>query len=178
MCSMVLKPETVGFGAAPPKKWAFFAQKWPKNANIGPKTLFFGLGRSVQGPPTLFRTCLARKNISCMVWKPENTCFRAAPPEQWPFSGRKWPKFANFGQKKQCFRAWVLRSRPPYPIFKVLDTKKHVLHGIEAIKLVLQGRPTKKMGIFWPKLANFGQKSSVFGLGCSVFDSPTYFFGA
>ena len=67
MCSMVLKRETVGFGAAPPKKWAFFAQKWPKNANIEPKTLFFGLGGSVQGPRTLFRKCLAVYKVPFVV---------------------------------------------------------------------------------------------------------------
>ena len=31
----------------PPKKWPFFAQKWLKNANFWPKTVFFGLGWSV-----------------------------------------------------------------------------------------------------------------------------------
>ena len=153
MCSMVLKPETVGFRAAPPKKWAFFAQKWPKNANIGPKTLFFGIGRSVQGPQPLFRTCLARKNIGCMVWKPENTCFRAAPPEKWPFSGQKWPKIANFGQKSSVFGPGCSGQGPPPLFFRFLTRKKHVLHGIEDIKWVLQGCPTKKMGIFWPKMA-------------------------
>ena len=85
MCCMALKLENGCFRAAPAKKWPFFAQKWPKNAKIGPKTLFFGLGRSVQGPPTLFCRCLIGKKILCTIWKLENRCFRATPPKKWPF---------------------------------------------------------------------------------------------
>ena len=38
-------------GPPPPKKWPFFAQKWPKNAKFGEKKVIFGLGWSVQAPP-------------------------------------------------------------------------------------------------------------------------------
>ena len=179
MCSMVLKPETVGFGAVPPQKWAFFAQKWPKNANIGPKTLFFGLGRSIQGPPTLFRTCLARKNISCMVWKPANKFFRYAPPKKWPFSGQKWPKIANFGQKSSIFGPGCSGQGPPTLFFRCLTRENMCCMVLKQKNGCCRAAPTQKwafLGQKWPKIANFGQKSSVFGLGCSVFDPPTLFF--
>ena len=89
ICCMILKPENRCFRAAPLKKWAFTSQKWPKNANNGPKTPFLGLGRSVQGPPTLFCRCLIQRKIGCMVWKPVNKCFGAAQPKREPFFGKK-----------------------------------------------------------------------------------------
>ena len=64
-------------------------------------------------------------------------------------NGLKLPIWA----KKQCFWTRVLISRPPCPIFWVLDTKKHMLHSIEARKWVYQGCPTQKMGIFCSKMA-------------------------
>ena len=60
-------------GLPPPqKKWPFFAQEKPKNANFGPKTVFFGLGWPVQGPPSLFRRCSTQKKMCCRVRDPEN----------------------------------------------------------------------------------------------------------
>ena len=44
MCCRVWTPENGCLRAAPPKKWPFLAQNWPKNANFEPKTVFFGLG--------------------------------------------------------------------------------------------------------------------------------------
>ena len=84
--------------------------------------------------------------------------FQGRPPKKWPFFAQKWSKNVNMGPEncqfwatRQCFWAWVLSCGPPYPIFLVLDTKKHVLHGIETRKWVFQGLPTQKMGIFLPK---------------------------
>ena len=57
---------------SPPQKWPFFAQEKPKNANFGPKTVFFGLGWPVQGPPSLFRRCSTQKKMCCRVRDPEN----------------------------------------------------------------------------------------------------------
>ena len=54
------------------KKWPFFVQKWPKNAIFVPKTVFFGLGWSVQLPPTLFRRCPSQNNMCCRVRDPKN----------------------------------------------------------------------------------------------------------
>ena len=77
------------FQGRPPKKWAFFAQTWSKNVNIGPETLFFRLGRSFQGPPTLFFRCLTQKITSCIVWKPEKRYFRGASPTKMAIFCRK-----------------------------------------------------------------------------------------
>ena len=139
--------------SAPSKKWAFFAQKWPKNVNIDPKTLFPGLGRSVQCPPTLFCGWLTQKNINCMVSKPQNMCFRAAPPKKWPLFGQKWPTIANFWQKGSFFGLGCSVQGPPTLFLRCWTPKKHILHGIEARKWVFQGRPTQKMGIFCSKMA-------------------------
>ena len=178
MCSMVLKPETVGVRAAPPKKWAFFAQKWPKNANIGPKTLFFGLGRSVQGPPTLFRTCLARKNISCMVWKPENKCFRSAPPKKWPFSGQKWPKIANFGQKNSVFRPGCSGQGPPTLFLRFLTRKNICCMVLKPENGCCRAAPPKKRAFSGRKLPILGKKAVFLGLSAEFLTPLPYFFGA
>ena len=88
---MVWKPENRCVGAAPPKKWPFSGQKWPKIANFGHKSSIFGPGCSGQGPPTLFFRCLTRKNMCCMVLKQENGCCRAAPTQK---MGIFWAKMA------------------------------------------------------------------------------------
>ena len=54
------------------QKWSFFAQKWPKNAIFGPKTVFLGLGWSIQHPPTLFCRCWTKQNMCCRVKNLEN----------------------------------------------------------------------------------------------------------
>ena len=97
MCCMVLKPENGCLRAAPPKKWPFSGQKWPKIAHFGQKSSVFGLGCSDQGPPTLFFRWLTRKNMCCMVLKPENGYFRPAPPKKWAFFAQKRPKMPKLG---------------------------------------------------------------------------------
>ena len=76
----------------------------------------------------------------------------------------------------------MVSSRPPYPFFWVLDTKKHMLHGIEAKKWVFQGRPTQKMGIFFPKnglkMPIMGPKHRFLGLGGQFKAPQPYFAGA
>ena len=82
----------IGISGPPhPIKRPFFRQKWPKIANLGQKSSVFGHGCSVQDPPTLFFRCLTRYIISCMVLKPENRCFRVAPPKKWAFFAQKGP---------------------------------------------------------------------------------------
>ena len=71
-CVAGLGTQRIGDSAPPPKKWPFFVQKWPKNAIFVPKTVFFGLGWSVQLPPTLFRRYPSQKNMCCRVRDPEN----------------------------------------------------------------------------------------------------------
>ena len=61
--------------------------------------------------------------------------------------------------KKQCFLGlggqgnWEVSTRPPNPMMKVLDSKKHVLQHMEAKKWLLQGRPNQKRAIFCSKMA-------------------------
>ena len=181
MCCMVLKPENGCFRAAPPKKWAFFAQKWPKNANNGPKTLFPGLGRSVQGPPTLFCRWLTQKNINCMVWKPENKSFRAAPPKKWPLFGQKWPTIANFWQKGSVFGLGCSVQGPP-TLFSRCVTPKHMY--CMALKLengCVRAAGPKKWAFFaqkWPKMSKLGLKHCFSGLGGQFKALQPYFAGA
>ena len=178
MCCMVLKPENGCFRATPAKKWAFFAPKLPKNVNIGPETLFPGLGRSVQGPPTLFCRCLTQENISCMVWKPENRCFGAAPPKKWPFFGQKWPKIANFGQKSSVFGHGCSVQDPPTLIFGCLTRKNICCMVLKPENGCFRAAPPNKWAFFaqkWPKNANIGPKTPFFGLGRSVQGPATLF---
>ena len=70
------------FRAAPPKIWPFFGQKWPKIANFGKKTVFLDTGAQFKTPLPYDFGCLTRKHIFCMVLKPANGRFRAAPPEK------------------------------------------------------------------------------------------------
>ena len=76
-------------GPPPPKNGQFLPKKRPKNANFGTRTVFFGLGWSVQGPRTLFRRFSTQKNICCRVREPENGFRAAPPPPKWPFFAQK-----------------------------------------------------------------------------------------
>ena len=140
-------------GPPQPKNGHFLPQKRPKNAKIGPTTLFFGLGRSVRAPPPPYFAGARIKKTSFAWYVSRKIGFLGPPhPKDGHFlakNGLKLPIWA----KKQCFWTRVLSSRPPYPIFWVLDTKKHMLHSIEARKWEYQGHPTQKMGIFCSKMA-------------------------
>ena len=101
---MLCKSENACFKATPPlPKWPFFAQKWPKNGNLGPQTVFFSLGWSGLAPPTLFCRWLTKENICCGMWEPENGCFIRGQPKKWPFFAKKLPFYANFGPKTLVF---------------------------------------------------------------------------
>ena len=62
----------MGDSPPPPPKRPFFAQKRPKNANFGPKPVFFGLGWPFQAPPPYFAGARLKKIMSCSIWEPEN----------------------------------------------------------------------------------------------------------
>ena len=168
MCCMVLKPGNGCCRAAPPKKWAFLAQKWAKNANNGPKTLFPGLGRSVQGPPTLFCRMLTQKNINCMVWKPENKTFTAAPPKKWPLFGQKWPTIANFWQKGSVFGLGCSVQGPPTLFLRCVTPKNMYCMALKLENGCFRAAGPKKWAFFaqkWPKNVKIGPKTLFFGLG-------------
>ena len=42
------------FRAAPPKRWPFFGQKWPKIANLGKKAVFLDTGAQFKTPLPYF----------------------------------------------------------------------------------------------------------------------------
>ena len=68
-----LGPKKLFIQGRPSQKWPFFAEKWLKNANFGPKTVFFGLGWSVGRPPDLFRRCSTQQNMYCRAGDVNNS---------------------------------------------------------------------------------------------------------
>ena len=163
-----------------PKKWPFFAQKWPKIANLGQKGSVFRPGCSVLDPPTLFVWCLTQKKIlCCMVLKPGNGCFKASPTKKWAFSAQKWPKNANIEPKTLFFGLGRSVEGTPTLFCRCLIKRKTSVAWDGTQKIDVSGPPQRKNGHFLAKngvnFANFGQKYSVFGLGCSVQDPHTLF---
>ena len=88
----------------------------------------------------------------------------------------------------------MVNSCPPYPILRVLDSKAHVLHAIEATstkKIIFrpkteknaifrpETRPPPQMAIFFaPKRPILAQKQCFLGLGGQFKAPPRYFAGA
>ena len=79
---------------------------------------------SSRPPYPIFPVLDIKKTMSYMVLKPENGCFRAAPPKKWAFFAQKRPKNAKIGPKTLFFWAWDVSSRPPNPVLPVLELKK------------------------------------------------------
>ena len=148
---MVCKPENRCFRAAPPQRWPFFGQKWPQIANLGKKTVFLDTGAQFKTPLPYFFECLTRKNICCIVLKPENGCIRAAPPKKWAFFAQKWPKNANIGPNTLFFGFGRSVQGPPNLFCRCLTQKKRQLHGMEPGNRCFRAVPPKR----WPF---FGQK--------------------
>ena len=70
----------------------------------------------------------------------------------------------------------VVNSFPPYPILRELDSQANVLHAIEPIQQVFQGRHDKKTPFVAQKRSkevNFYPKSVLCRSGWSVFATPT-----
>ena len=56
----------------PPKKWPFFAYKWPKNASFGTKTVFFwALVVSMTPRHPILQVINSTKKVCCRVSEPE-----------------------------------------------------------------------------------------------------------
>ena len=175
----MVRNRKIGISGAPqPKKLPFFAQKWPTIANFRQKGSVFGLGCSVQGPPTLFFWCWTQKNMCCMVLKPGIGCFKACRPKKWAFFAQKWPKMPILGLKTCFFGLGRSVEGTPTLFCRCLITKISCMEW-KPKNRCFSAAPPKKwpfLGQKWPKSANFGQKSSVLGLGCSVQDPRTLFF--
>ena len=165
-------------GPPPPKNGQFLPKKRPKNANFGTKTVFFGLGWSVQGPRTLFRRFSTQKNICCRVREPENG-FRAAPPPppNGHFLPKKRPKNANFGPKTILFGLGCPFQGPP-PYFADARLKKTCVAGYGSRKMG-DSAPPPQNGHFLPKkslkMPILGQKQCFLGTGWPFQGPPSLF---
>ena len=91
------------FRVAITKKTAFFAQKWPKNAILYPKTAFLRPEWSVVGPYTLFSGCWIQEQSVLQGFGADNQGFQGRYHQKSAFF---WPKVAKkkpFFGLKQCF---------------------------------------------------------------------------
>ena len=181
ICCMVSKPENGRFRAAPTKKWAFSARKRPKNANIGPKTLFFGLGRSVQGPPTLLCRCLTRKNVDCMVWSPETGVSGWPIPKDGHFWAKNDLKLPILGKKRSIFGPGCAVQGPPTPFLRCLTQKNMCCVVLRPENRCLRVAQPKKWAFFAqkrPKNAKIWPKHCFLGLGGRFKAPQPYYAGA
>ena len=88
----------------------------------------------------------------------------------------KLPENANFGPKTVFFWARVVTSKPLPPILQVVNLIQHVWQGRGAGRWVVQGRRTRKMPIFCPKMAlkcQFSREKSVFWARVVSFKPPS-----
>ena len=169
------------FQGRPTQKKGIFAQKWPKNANIGPNTLFLGLERTVQGPPTLFCRCLTQENMGCMVWKPGNRCFWTAPPKRWPFLAQNDLKLPIFWQKSIMFGPGCSVQGPLTLFLRFLTRKNMCCMVFKPENQCFRVAPPKN-GHFLPKkglkMPQIGPKHCFLGLGGQFKAPQPYFAGA
>ena len=97
-----------------------------------------------------------------MPLNPFNKCFGAATTKKPTIFRPKMAKKGQFLPQISVFWPRVVSSCTPYPILRMLDSKIDVLHAIEPIEQVFQGRHHHKKPFFaqkWPKNANFYTKS-------------------
>ena len=167
---------------APPKKWPFFGQKWPKIPNFGQKSSVLGLGCAIQNPPTLFWRCVTPKNMYCMALKLENGCFRAAHPKNGHFLPKSGLRMSILGPKHCFFRIGRSVQGPPTLFCRCL-TRKYIGCMVWNRKIGISGAPhPKKNNHFLPKnglkLAILGKKAMFLGLGAQFWTPLPYCFGA
>ena len=55
--------------------------------------------------------------MGCMVWKPENRCFMAAPPQKGHFLAKNGQKKCQFWAKKRFFLGLGAQFKAPLPYF-------------------------------------------------------------
>ena len=163
------------FQGCPTQKMAIFAQKWPRNANFGPKTVFSGLGWPVLGPShAIFQVPDSNKHV-LQGMKAGKSVLHGRPTQKMAIFAQKWPTNANFGAKTVFFGlGWAVLG-PPTPYFVGARPKKNVLQGMGRELGVSPRPPPPEIAFFaqkwpflaqnWPKNANFGPKTVFFGLG-------------
>ena len=159
MCCMPLKPLNKCFRAATTKKTPFFAGKWQKKCqNLAQISVFWVWVVSLCPPIPYFEGAGLKKR--CVACHGSHLPSVSGPPprKNTIFRGKMATKKCQFWAQIRVFWVWVVNSCPCYPILRVLNSKKDVLHAIEAIAHVFQGRHHEKKTFFagkWPKNANF-----------------------
>ena len=114
--------------------------------------------------------------MCCMPWKPFNKCFKAATTKKHHFSRENGKKMPILGPN-QGFLGLGGQLVPLLPYFEGAELKKDVLHAIEAIAHVFQGRHHQKKNIFRRKMAKKCQFLAQIRAGQLVPPLP-YFEGA
>ena len=127
---------------------------------LGLKHCFLGLGGQFKAPQPFFAGAGFKEEIPCMLWKPENSRFRATPPKNGHFLGQKWPKIANFGQKSSVLGLGCSGQGPPILFLRSLTPKNMYCMALKLENGFFRAANPKN-GHFLPKS---GQKMSILGL--------------
>ena len=93
----------------PQKQWPFAAQKWLKNVNFGPRTVFFGLGSSILDPSPYSAGAQPKTRCVPRYGTRKNSCFKANPP--FP---QKCLKMPILGQEQFLGSGGPFKAPPPY----------------------------------------------------------------
>ena len=147
-----LKPFNKCFRAATTKKHHFSRENGQKKCQFWAQIRVFWIWVVNSCPCYPILRVLNSKKICFMPLQPLHTCFRGATTKKNIFR-RKMAKKCQFLAQIRVFWVRLVSWSPPYPILRVLDSEKDVLHAIEAIEQVFQGRHHQKNTIFRPKMA-------------------------
>ena len=119
--------------------------------------------------------------MCCMVFQPENGCFRAAQPKKWAFlhkTGLKMPILVL----KDCFLGLGGLFKAPEPYFAGARLKKTSIAWYGSRKISVSGPPHPKNGHFLAKnglkLPIFVKKAVFLCLGAEFKAPLPYFSGA
>ena len=157
--------------AAPPKKWPFLAQKWPKSANFGQKGSVFGLGCSVQDPRTLFFRCLTQKTMFCMVLKSQIGVSGPPHPKHGHFLPQNGLKMPILGLKHRCFGLRRSDQGPPTLFCRCLTQKNIGCKVWTPENRYFRAAPPKEWPFFGLKLPILGPIGAFSGL-CAQIKAP------
>ena len=149
---MPLQPLHTCFRGATTKKKHFSPENGQKMPIFSPNQGFLDLGGQLVPLLPYFEGAEPkRKCVPCHC----SHCTRVsgAPPPKKNIFRRKMAKKCQFLAQIRVFWVRLVSRSPPYPILRVLDSEKDVLHAIEAIEQVFQGRHHQKNTIFRPKMA-------------------------
>ena len=161
MYCMPWKPFQNCFRATSTKKNTICCPKMAKKCQSWPKSVFCRVWVVIWCPccPTL-RVLVSKKEVT-----------HAVEAISQVFQGRQDLKECQFLRQISVFCVRMVSWCPPYPILRVLKSSGDMLHAIEPIQQVSQGRHHQKNTIFGLKLAKkktFYPKLAFSGSGWSV----------